>query len=175
MEIYSYELETGGSFSIQGFKCLSLSEVTKIRPEKVVFAGCGETVYNHPLLSTLPIEVGDKFTINCVEGCSNKDARILYGVSEYPDVSGLCVSAYHAGVILDKGGEFMIEILAGKPNYIGKKMNGIESRSYAGTDFAMKFQAAGLQMFTPFVGQEVDFLVKDKYLKGIITEVKPKT
>lgn len=51
METYQNEIETGGSFNVIGLKCKSLEVAEPLSPDQIVPVGCGENMFNNPLLS----------------------------------------------------------------------------------------------------------------------------
>jgi len=64
--------------------------------------GCKETLINKKEVPSL--SVGTEFTINCPLPCTTEDKSLLYGDRVYPVTSGVCISAFHAGIIGERGG-----------------------------------------------------------------------
>lgn len=78
--------------------------------DEEVVADCGETFFNHPLLSGLNYAVKDKLSINCMNSCVGKDNKLVWGSVNYPLESAICLSAFHSGAISAVGGKFAVEI-----------------------------------------------------------------
>jgi len=97
-KIYQNEVNMGFSFHIEALKCNDLGGSEPIPEDEPIIMGCGESLYNHPLLSTQKLNIDQKFLIECVEGCM-KDKNKVYGKDKYADVSYICASGLHAGVI----------------------------------------------------------------------------
>jgi len=72
--------------------------------------------------------LGQKYVVICPKNCSSKIVSI-FGSEVYTDTSAICVSAIHAGVLNDLGGE--IEFLIDGPQtfYKGTKSFGVISKS----------------------------------------------
>jgi arylsulfatase A-like enzyme len=68
-ETFQNELESGGSFQVHGLKCEALNAEEPLGDKEKVTASCGDTIFNHPILSTQPIKPGSSFTIKCASGC----------------------------------------------------------------------------------------------------------
>ena len=51
----------------------------------------------------------DNLTIQCGQNCS-KDKNRLFGYINYPDFNPVCLSAFHSGVINEKGGKFTLKL-----------------------------------------------------------------
>ena len=61
-----------------------------------------KTGVNQSPFSTAPI--ARKFTVLCPKGCSKVKA-LVFGTMIYADISSICKSAIHYGMLSDKGGE----------------------------------------------------------------------
>ena len=116
--------------------------------------GCGETIFNHPIISSQQHKVGIQYTLDCVEGCkATGDKRYLIGSDKYVDSSPLCITALHAGAIDEHGGRFMIEILAGEVRYKGADKNGLKSKEIVkASEFALMIHNLNKKIFVPFNG-----------------------
>jgi len=68
-ETFQNELESGGSFQVHGLKCEALNAELPLGEKEKVTASCGDTIFNHPILSTQPLKPGASFTIKCASGC----------------------------------------------------------------------------------------------------------
>lgn len=62
-EVFQSELETGGSFKIMGYECVSLLEDPKPLIDITVDVFCSETFFNHEILSKRDTKVGDSLTL----------------------------------------------------------------------------------------------------------------
>lgn len=69
--------------------------------------------------------------IECVTGCSKKDK--VYGAGKYADVSYMCASGVHSGVIPENGGRFRLTIKNPMKVYESAKSNDIQSLEYKKT------------------------------------------
>ena len=88
----------GVAIKIESLPCKEIGGSEPIPEDEPIIMGCGESLYNHPLLSTQKLKVDQKFLIECVEGCM-KDKNKVFGKERYPDITYICASAVHAGVI----------------------------------------------------------------------------
>ena len=60
-------------------------------------------------MSTQKLKVDQKLLIDCVEGCF-KDKNKVFGKNAYADITYICASAVHAGVIMLDGGKFRMQL-----------------------------------------------------------------
>jgi hypothetical protein len=54
--------------------------------------------------------------VECPDSCVNEDV-ITYGYLTYAADSSICLSAYHAGTISPEGGDVLVHIKMGIPEY----------------------------------------------------------
>ncbi len=54
--------------------------------------------------------------MECPDSCVNEDV-ITYGYLTYAADSSICLSAYHAGTISPEGGDVLVHIKMGIPEY----------------------------------------------------------
>jgi hypothetical protein len=66
--------------------------------DKVYSATCGETLFNHPILSKENLKVGLKLKIKCMQGCPNEE-KLVFGSEIYDETTAICASAFHSGAI----------------------------------------------------------------------------
>ncbi len=76
--------------------------------------------------------------VECPDSCVNEDV-ITYGYLTYAADSSICLSAFHAGTIDSDGGDVMVKIKLGIPEYQAENMNGVHSRSRAGNIEGLSF------------------------------------
>jgi hypothetical protein len=64
---------------------------------------------------------------------------MAYGNLVYSSDSSICLSAFHAGTIPAEGGDVMLHIKMGIPEYESENLNGVHSRSRAGNIEGLAF------------------------------------
>lgn len=68
-----------------------------------------------------------------MDSCASEvDTLEMYGSLTYAGDSAICISAFHAGAIKPEGGDFMVKIGKGLPEYDSENRNGIKSKSRTG-------------------------------------------
>ena len=128
-ETYANELDTGGSFHVHGLQCEKLEEPTPLDPKEVVPVGCGESMFNHPVLSDQKLEPGTSYNINCLSGCFG-EANKLFGKTTYEQTSLLCVGCAHSGAIdVKTGGKCKVALVEALKNFEAFTSNTILSAS----------------------------------------------
>ena len=65
-----------------------------------------------------------KFSIKCKTECSKFSINV-FGDTIYSADSSICQSAIHQGVLSDKGGEIILQILEGQKSYKKSNKNAI--------------------------------------------------
>jgi len=135
-ETYQNELESGGSFHVHGLKCEALNEAEPLDERMKVDSGCGETVFNHPLLSSQVLKPGVSFKITCQNGCPHEGSSV-YGTNVYEFSSSLCAAAMHSGAIEDDGGEFKVQLIEPEKEFKGSEQNGVLSRDKISSTFSI--------------------------------------
>jgi len=107
--------------------------------------------------------VGKKFLVLCPPGCSKVKNVIVYGEEIYPDMSPICLSAIHWGLITDQGGEFEFMIEGSQTAYKGTKGFGIDSTARG--QYIRSFRLVGVRS-TIFTQYKEDFQGKflEKYI-----------
>lgn len=72
---------------------------------------------------------GSRYRFDCPPG--KPASELVTGTGIYTDASSICSAAVHAGAIdAQRGGEVVIQILAGQSRYQGSTQNFVHSRDY---------------------------------------------
>lgn len=79
------------------------------------------------------MKIGEKITIRCPKGCQHhkwiqRHQPLVWGTSVYSDNTMICLSGLHSTG--QDGGQFEVELLAGKSAYKGSMQNGVLSADY---------------------------------------------
>ena len=91
--------------------------------------GCGESMFNHPVLSDQKLEPGTSYNINCLSGCFG-EANKLFGNTTYEQTSLLCVGCAHSGAIdVKTGGKCKVSLVEALKNFEAFTSNTILSAS----------------------------------------------
>jgi hypothetical protein len=143
-KIFNGSIGHDGSSSAT-FSASSLSFKTRVgtTPTKI---SCNDSPNKEPFSNG---NIGQKFVVICPKNCGNLKTQI-FGSEVYTDTSSICISAIHAGVLNDLGGE--IEFLIDGPQsfYKGTKSFGIISSSEDSYIRSFKFVGVKSAIFYKF-------------------------
>lgn len=107
---------------------------------------CGDSPNRDPFMNG---NVGQKFVVICPKNCGSFNTEI-FGSEVYTDTSSICVSAIHAGVLNDLGGEIEFIIDGPQSFYKGTKSYGIISKQQDSYVRSFKFVGVKSSIFYRF-------------------------
>jgi len=120
-----------------GYAEVSFRTKTALPPKAI---RCGEAANSDQFANKA---VGSKIVVFCPENCSKGPnaalAQQLFGSEVYADMSPICLSAIHFGVINDKGGEIELLIEGAQSYFKSTKSFGITSLSREQYNRAFRF------------------------------------
>ena len=130
----SAKIKTISKFLGKDFKIMStVGHIKDLPPKKI---GCGESANSEQFANEA---VGSKIVVFCPSNCSKGNTLPIYGSEVYADMSAICASAIHFGVINDKGGEIGILIEGSQSFFKSTKSFGITSFSRDQYNRAFRF------------------------------------
>lgn len=109
-----------------------------------------------------------KMLVVCPKGClEEKVIPPIYGSEIYADISSICVSAIHSGIIGKKGGEIQFMFSDGKPEYKGTQGFGVMSLQLDSQIRSFSFVGSNSSIFYNFKEDfRGNFNQKWKEIKG---------
>ncbi len=174
IELVSGKKIYNGSFGADGnisgtFSSSEISFKTKAGtpPMKIT---CEDAPYMAPFSSAA---TGSKFVVICPSKCSGTKVSI-YGSEIYADMSPICLSGIHYGVLSDKGGEIEFLIQGSQSYFKGTRSFGIISKSRDAYVRSFRFVGVKSAIFYKF---KEDFKnnINSKWIVSIANQVTDKS